>query len=310
MKINKKVLIFIILAATGCFIWGIFYKSAEPKPETKSEQAPVTSINKTNETPPFSQEKQIYMPSDETVPLFFENVYKTAKTAETKLQSGIDAVTRIVPTAPSNAKIATSTPNEIILSLTNDEFHFLYPDSFIKSLIDAQDVFVKNMDMSYEPVLKIETDAQVRLIEEKIVDALVSLNMLTEKEQERAIITIRYTLPRLQLLDLQLRNRVSWNRYFNFPIPEQPSPKKLFLAGLVEMLRNALAPNAQAAYCGACWNQPECFQIGSSSPTPGANIFKAFCQCTGCYYGQGCLESCSGGSAIFDLTNFICGCGY
>lgn len=313
MKIDKiKILILVFLALTGYFIWGIFHKSNEPEPG----QVSIPSTKKTNEGPPFSQEKWIYMPSDETAPLFFKNVYEAAKTAEIKLKDEINAAAQTALIASSSINIAvsmptsTSTPNEIILSLTDKEFHRLYPDSFIKSLVDAQSLFVKNLNPSYEPILKIETDSQVRLIEEKIVSALVSLNMFTEEEGRQAIITIRFTLPELQQKELKNQLFSFSNEYFNFMPSTQSNPKNLFLSGLIEKLYSALIPKAEAAVCGVCYTLPECYQLGSPSPVPGINIFKPFCYCTGCYYGQGCLDMCSGGAAIFDPTTFICGCGY
>lgn len=318
MKIDKiRVLILVFLALAGYFVWAIFHKPAGPKSEqvfipsaNYNIKTPVSNPAKTDGEPPFSQEKQLYKPADEAVMPFFENINETAKTTEIKLKNEIDTATQGVPASSADTKIATSMPNEITFDLTDDEFHFLYPDTFIKSLIDAQNLFVKNLDPSYEPLVKIETDAQVRLIEEKIVAALVSMNMLTKEEGGWAITTIRYTLPKMQLIDLRIREQISWNRYFNFPIPAKSLSIKTSLFGLIEMLRNTLMRGARAGYCGECHSLPECYQVGSSSPTPGANIFKVFCACSGCYYGQGCLDSCSGGSAIFDQTNFICGCGY
>ena len=102
----------------------------------------------------------------------------------------------------ASAPEATST--EIILSLTDDEFHFLYPDSFITSLMEAQNLFIKEYDPTYEPLLRIETDSQVRFVEEKIVASFLSAGMITEEEAERFIATIRFTLPQLQLKDLKI----------------------------------------------------------------------------------------------------------
>jgi hypothetical protein len=308
IAIMAKILILVFLALAGYFIWEIFHRPTESKLETKSEQATVPSASKTNETAPFSQEKRIYMPLDETAPPFFENINETAKTVETKLKNEIDAVTQTAPAASSSINIAASTPNEIVLSLTNDEFRFLYPDAFIKSLVDAQSLFVKNIDPSYEPITNIETDSQVRLIEEKIVAALVSLNMLTGEETRRINTTIHLTLPKLQLAELKNRNS-SLNYYFNFAPLAQSSSKKLFLSGLLEKFYVAFIPKSEAAVCGACHTSPECYQIGASSPLPGLSLFKAFCFCTGCYHGQGCLDFCEGQAAIFDPTTFICGCG-
>jgi len=304
-----KTLILLFLVLAGYFIWGTFNKSAEPKPETKSEQPSASSVNKSTETAPFSQERQIYVPSDETISPFFENINETAETAETKLKNGIETVTQSVPSASSSAKIAESTPSEIILSLTADEFHFLYPDAFIESLVDAQNLFIKNIEPSYEPLLKIETDSQVRFVEEKIVAALVSLNMLTGEDARRITTTIHFTLPKLQLAELKNRSSSFLNNYFNIAQFTQPRPKKLFLSGLLDKFYSAFISKTEAAVCGVCYTLPECYQLGLSSPGPGLSLFRAFCYCTGCYYGQGCLDFCSGQAAIFDPTTFICGCG-
>ena len=329
MNINKNkitaivYLVLILLLLTGYFFWLIFFRPAKPK----SEQAFIPPVN----------EKQVYKSADEITPpenplsgkklniptlpvpkpnlgtlfedkilptstmSFFENIYKAAKTVETKLKNEIAAPTQTIPSAPS-----------IILSLTNDEFHFLYPDAFIASLIDSQSLLIKSYDPTYEPILKIETDSQVRHVEEKIVAALLSANMLTKEEAERAITTIRFTLPQLQLVDLKNRNSSISNQS---PINQcsilspRPSSKGLFLAGLVEKLYNAYIPKAQAYACGYCYFLPECFQPGISSPLPGPNLWFAFCYCTGCYSSLGCLSFCIGRAAIYDPTTGICGCG-
>src|SRR3989338_7271923 len=167
-----KILLLILLAVTGYFTWKSFQKPAEL--HSKQTLAPQKNQLKVIGTSSFSKEWQLFAPTRETAAPFFETVYETAETIKTKIENEIAASAR---TAQN-----TSPSNEIILSLTADEFHFLYPDSFIKSLIDAQDLFVKNIDPSYAPLLKIETDAQVRLVEEKIVAALVSLDMLNAEQ--------------------------------------------------------------------------------------------------------------------------------
>jgi len=321
MNINKikitaiaKILILILSMLSGYFFWLIFSRPAKPK----SEQA---FIPPANEKPAYKSADEITPPENpekilptSTMPLF-ENVYEVAKTVETMLKNEIATTTKAtpnVPNVPSNTGILKSIPAEIILSLTNDEFHFLYPDAFIASLIDAQNLFIKSYDPAYEPLLKIETDSQVRYVEEKIVAALLSTNMLTKEEAERAITTIRFTLPQLQLIDLKNRNSSASNQssisQCSMPFP-QPSSKGLFLAGLVEKLYNACIPKAQAYVCGYCYYLPECYQVGASSPTPGPNIFRVACRCTGCFYGQGCLDFCTGRAAIYDPMTFICGCG-
>lgn len=311
----SKILILIALMLTGYFIWGIFFESAGPKPEqvfippaNNDIRTPSFKFRpvRTSEEPPLSYGKPVYKPADETAPLenpknippkilptstipFFENIYKAAKTAEIKVKNKITASTQ-------------ATPDGIIISLTNDEFHFLYPDNFIASLIDAQNLFIKNYDPAYQPLQKIETDSQVRFVEEKIVAALLSINMLTKEEADRYINTIRFTLPQFQLVELKNRKSPALNI--------RGARRGLFLAGLVEKLHNVLIPKTQAAACGACYISPLCFQPGLSAPDPGINMWKPFCWCTGCYWAAGCLSFCTGVAAIWDPTTGLCGCAY
>lgn len=313
-----KIFILILAALAGYFIWRISQTPTEPRPEQANTPPKNSAIEisvsdsakqlKTIFLPSFSKEWRLFAPANETAAPFFENVREIAKTAETALKKEINSATKNNPVATPSPKIAKETPNEIVLSLTADEFHFLYPDSFIKSLIDAQDLFIKNFDPSYKPLLKIETDAQVRLVEEKIVTALVALNMLTGEEARRINTTIHFTLPKIQLAELE-KQKSSLNQYFNFTPLTRPDPKGVFLAGLLEKFYSALVPKAEAAICGACYTTPECYQVGAPTPTPGPSLFRAFCYCTGCYYGQGCLDFCVGRAAIFDPITFICGCG-
>lgn len=247
--------------------------------------------------------------SSSTTMQFFENINKTAKTMEKSLM-------------PNNApakNIATITSAEVILSLTEDQFHFLYPDNFIANLIDAQNLFIKEYDPSYEPILKIETDIQVRFIEEKIVSTLLSTGMITKERSEQLITTIRVTLPQLQIIDLKKYN--SYNLYESSPFreflsdtlglkePPRQIQKGLFLAGLFDKLASALAHKAQAI-CGSCESRPLCFQEGAFIPAkPGIEVVLPFCYCTGCFTPLGCLSFCSGQAAIWDPTTGICGCG-
>ena len=147
---------------------------------------------------------------------------------------------------------------------------------------------------------------------EKIVAALLSTNMLTKKEAERAITTIRFALPQLQLVELKNRNSSASNQSSINQcsiLSPRLSSKGPFLAGLLERFYSALIPKSQAYSCGYCVRLPECFQPGAAAPTPGPNIFRVACYCTGCFYGQGCLDFCTGRAAIYDPMTFICGCG-
>ena len=302
-----------LLALTGYFIWVIFSRPTKPK----SEQVFIPpAIEKPLKNPLSSEKLNIpTLPMPTSTKDFFEEINKAAKTAETKLKNEIATPTPIapvtpsVPSAPSDARILKTAPTEIILSLTDDEFHYLYPDAFIASLIDAQNLLIKSYDPAYKPLLKIENDSQVRYVEEKIVAAFLSTNMITEEKAERFITTIRFTLPQLQLTELKNRNSSASNQSFINQcsiLSPQPSSNGLFLAGLVEKLYSAFIPKAQA-YCGVCYDLPLCYQFGA--PGPGFIIFRIACYCTGCLYGQGCLDFCTGKPAIYDLTTGICGCG-
>jgi len=317
-----KILILVLLMLTGYFFWLIFSGPAKPK----SEQVfiPPASGEPTHK----SADKKLSAPTSPVLPLsiapFFEDINQVAKNAEIKLKNEIAEPTFIAPgtpstpsvpstpSAPSNISILKSTPTEVVLSLTNDEFHFLYPDDFIASLIDAQNLFIKSYDPAYEPLLKIETDSQVRYVEEKIVATLLLANMITKEKAEQFVTTIHFTLPRLQLIDLEIRNYPTSNQssinQYSLPSPRSSS-KGLFLAGLVEKLYNACIFKAQASVCGYCYDMAECYQAGASSPGPGSNVLKAFCYCTGCYSSLGCLSSCNGRAAIYDPSTGICGCG-
>lgn len=315
MDVNKikitaiaKISVLILLILTGYFIWAIFSRPDKPK----SEQAFIPPAN----GKPAGEKLNIpILPvpkpdlgtlfEDKILPTltmpFFENIYKAAKPVETKSKNEIAAPTQAVPSSSS-----------ITLSLTNDEFHFLYPDAFIASLTDGQNLFIKSYDPAYEPLLKIETDPQVRFVEEKIVAALLSINMITKEEAEQFITTIRFTLPQLQIIELKNRKSSTLNQssinQSSTPFP-RPSSKGLFLAGLLERFYSAFAPKAQAKVCGYCYILPECYRAGASLPAPGFNVWKPFCYCTGCYYGQGCLDFFGGSAAIWDPTTGLCGGG-
>jgi len=326
-RIKVKIIavgILILFGLIGFFVWAIFFKAPQLKPRQISApaQLPVEPAKPAFEKPVNKPEKVIASKSSPTekklniptLPIpksgievlfkekslptstisFFENINKAAKTV-----SGILSAT-------STPK---ATPTEIVLSLTDNEFHSLYPDAFIASLMDAQNLIKEYFDPTYKPLPKIETDPQVRLVEEKIVSAFLSANIITKNEAERFITTIRFTLPQLQLMELKKGTFPSLYKSASFKGPHQPPLKGLFLADLVEKLRSALIYPVQAAFCGGCYWSPECFQPGASSPKPGINILRIACYCTGCLYGQGCLDFCTGRAAIYDPTTGLCGCG-
>lgn len=265
--------------------------SSSEKPSTLKElNIPVLPIPKPDLKA--ISEKKI---SPSTVMPFFENINKAAKAVEKSL-------------APDNIpaqKTSTVTSAGIILSLTKDQFRFLYPDNFINGLINAQTLLIKEYDPAYEPITKIETDAQVRLIEEKIVTTLFSTNMITKEKAEQFITTIRFTLPELQLIDLKM-----YNSYSLYKFSPRTAPKGLFLAGFMKELTDALAHKAQAAVCGTCSSLPLCFQPGAATPgIPGSELWYPSCYCTGCLSWAGCLSANTGQAAIYDPTTGICGVG-
>lgn len=279
--------------------------SFEKPTKSKELSVPVLPIPK----PDFEIISKIKSLPSATIP-FFENINKAAKTVEKSL----------VPDNAPPQKISMKTSEGIILSLTENQFHFLYPNYFIASLIDAQNLFIKEYNPTYEPLSKIETDAQVRLVEEKIVATLLSTNIITEERAEQFVTTIRFTLPELQLIDL--KNHYSYGIYESLLFSEflnaalgkteapRKAPKRLFLAGLVKELTDALAHKAQAAVCGTCSSLPLCFQVGASSPgVPGLELFYPSCFCTGCLTSLGCLSANTGQAAIYDQTTGICGVG-
>ncbi len=242
---------------------------------------------------------------------FFENINKAVRKVEESL----------APVSAPAQNTSTVTSAGIILSLTEDQFHFLYPDKFIAGLTNAQTFLIKEQDPFYEPISKIETDTQVRFVEEKIVTTLLSANMITKEKAEQFITTIRFTLPELQLIDLKKYN--SYGLYKSSPFSQflnaalgtkiespRTAPKGLFLAELMEKLAEALAHKAQAI-CGTCSNTgPECFQLGADAPgVAGSELFYPSCYCTGCLTELGCLSANSGIAAIYDQTTGVCGIG-
>lgn len=282
---------------------------SENLPPGDKLNAPVLPIPKPDLTFVFKEKK---LPT--SAMSFFESIYRAAKSVETKLKKEIAAPIQSFPGALSDASTLESKTG-IPIFLTNDEFHFLYPDIFIASLADAQNL-LQRYDPTYQPLLKIETDSQVRFVEENIIAALFSANMLTKDEAERFLTTVRFTLPQLQLIELKNRKSQSFNQssILSFtPLFSQPLAGGPFFSGLIEKLNGALKPAAEAgggSPCGACFQSPLCFQEGASLPAvPGINVFKAFCYCTGCLKGQGCLDFCSPKAAIYDPITGLCGCG-
>lgn len=255
-----------------------------------------------------------------TVLAFFENVSTAAKAAEESIGRQVSAPTVSSPSALSNStNMATSTYEEVVLTLTQDEFNFLYPKAFLKTLEESQ-TLLKAYDPTFEPLSKIETDPQVRFIQEKVVIALLSANMIDKTEAERFITTINYTLPQLQLIKLNERKQAKGFFFSKLALnisnifSDSKNLQGVFVAGLAERLEKAFLPEvAEAggggggAPCGECHPLPLCYRPGVGLPAPGIALYKPFCQCSGCLFGQGCLDLCL--VAIYEPVTGICGCG-
>ena len=143
---------------------------------------------------------------------FFENIKKAAETVQEIVEKKVSTPTASTPGASSSTFSATST-QEIKLTLTNEEFNYLYPSYFLQDLQNSQNL-LKEYDPSYEPLPEIKTDLHVRFVQEKIVVALLSANMLNTDEAQRYITTIRFTLPQIQFFELELRKQALENRSF------------------------------------------------------------------------------------------------
>lgn len=315
------VLILVIVAVGAWFSWG---RGTEPEKENVSTPTGgfIVSVpdkpffGKTvTSLPAFITEESEKTPQKDDFSAFFEETTKQVFVSieELKKQLGFLAGSQKIesPSVPKPQFFSTpvATPTEIILSLTDEEFHYLYPDFFISGLMESQK-FIAEYDSAYKPLGKIESDSQVRFIEEKLVAALVSAGMLAKEQADRYITTIRFTLPELQLVELGYRKSSGSNQFGLVNMCFLPANQKgLFFAGLIEMLRGAFIPEAQAYPCGYCYILPECYQVGASNPAVGANTWASFCYCTGCYMYLGCLSRCTSQSAIWDPTTGICGCG-
>ena len=319
MKINKTKIIVISGVLVLSVFAGLFIRISLREPQSKSEKA-FAPIRSSVESPkPLSSFEKPVISKELNIPVlpilkpnleiiskekslssttmtFFENINKAAKTAEKSLMSDNTPI----------QKTSITTSTGIILSLTESQFHFLYPNNFIAGLIDAQNFFIKEYEPNYEPILKIETDSQVRLVEEKIVAIFLLANMITKERAEQFITTIRFTLPELQLIDLQKYNSYG---FYEFSPIQRMAPKGLFLAGFMKELTDALAHKAQAA-CGYCASLPLCFQEGAATPgVAGSELWYPSCFCSGCLSWAGCLSANSGQAAIYDPSTGICGVG-
>lgn len=235
---------------------------------------------------------------------FLERIQEAVLATEKKIEErSISAPTEVLFGA-SRQKIEVSI-EEIELSLTPEEFNFLYPDYFIKSLREAQ-VLIKSYDPDYRIIAEIKTDSDVRRIQESTIFSLFSANMITKEEAERYLTTIRFTLPQLQITELKIKkaNGAGISKYSEPPkLSATYEIMEKFLQLITVSRAKAKGP------CGACFILPECFQVGPPDPVPGINTWTPFCFCNGCLHGQGCLDRCTGQSAIWDPMTGICGCG-
>ncbi|PJE72862.1 MAG: hypothetical protein COV00_03055 [Candidatus Tagabacteria bacterium CG10_big_fil_rev_8_21_14_0_10_40_13] len=195
---------------------------------------------------------------------------------------------------------------EIILSLTPEQFTALYPDYFIEIIQQAQDL-IKIYDPNYQKLAKIETDFEVRRVQEKFITLLFSGGSLTKEEAETYLVTLRYTLPKLQLMELEF-SQAKKNIFLSF-LSWPKLPAMPVCGGLVKKLQQLFIPVAEAGPCGYCYTSPVCFTPGVGAPLPGINTWAGFCYCTGCYHGLGCLDRCAWEPAIWDPMTGICGCG-
>ncbi|MBI2635073.1 MAG: hypothetical protein HYW79_00835 [Parcubacteria group bacterium] len=333
MTKTKIIVICIILILS--VIAGLLIKISLKEPQSKSEQAfaPPKSSVKLSELPSLSEKlvtskeaafKPLNIPVlpiprpdletiskekslSSTTMVFFENINKAAKNVEKSL----------MPNNIPSQNNATITSDGIILSLTKEQFDFLYPDYFIADLIDAQNSFVKEQDSSYEPILKIETDSQVRFIEEKIVATLLIADMITRERAEQLVTTIRFTLPRLQITGLQNQysyESMPFSKFFETALERktelpETAPKRQLWTGFIGQMANSFTNKAQAA-CGECESRPECYQDYPDTPgKEGSSLIYPSCYCTGCLTSLGCLSANEGDAAIYDQQTGICGIG-
>ncbi len=266
-------------------------------PETQvpfAEQTPPELPIKPTSTPEIIQKPDLS---------FLEELSESTLTLETTTEKKIEITDNLYSgSLPSPDTLSTTI--SIDVSFTEEEFHYLYPDVFIDNLMETQNI-LKQFYPSYKSIEKIETDAHVRYIQESLVTAFFTSGMITREEAEVFITTIRFTLPQIQLIELQYApmSLLDKTKY-----SVENTKKGLFFAGLLSNFLNSFISKAEAGVCGYCYYSPQCFQSGGSSGA-GMNVFKTFCYCTGCYYGQGCLDFCTGRAAIWDPTTGICGCG-
>jgi len=302
------------------------FKSGTGLPKLPLPKPDISAIHQNNKLP------------EETIP-FFERISRAADQVEKKINSELKIPATPAPAATiTNGNIASSPQSaqkEIVLNLTQEEFKYLYPQNFLNALIGAGQNFIKEQDPSYAPITILNTDQEVRRIEEKLVSAFVSADMMPQDKAEGAITTIRFTLPEMQLANLAMRKEAALSprkiiayiakapefisAFYGKNIVPQPTNFNqanggVFYSGLTGILEKiGKIPTANAAIpCGGCINLPECFAEGAIfGPPPGRSLFTGFCLCWGCFRGLGCLDICGEGgiAAIWDPVTLACGCG-
>jgi len=313
------------------FIWSLLSTPEESKPQftdTSMRTPDFNSLNQpsTPETPlvgdildvptlPLPKpDTRTYIqnspiPSTKLFVSFFEKINKAAEEVQKALENIVEKKS-YVPTQQKKIG-ASELPDTILIDkgiqieMTNKEFHRLYPDFFIEGLMQAQ-LLLEQYDPNYQSISEITTDEHVRYVQEKEVAALYSANMLTKEEAERYITTIRFTLPQLQLKEIEMIRRGIYKTD-----PKKQQKNGLFLLGLLTEFRNVFVKECKAGtYCGYCVILPECYNQRPAGPTIGYNTWTAYCYCTGCLSGLGCLDRCGWGvAAIWDPMTGICGCG-
>ena len=197
-------------------IWLVAGKSPEPTGSTPvpgAVTAPVAdsrgwwqtigNILKSPSEQPGSPAKNVGTP-EKTIPeafsSFAEDIKKTAEAVNLR------ALTKeIASSTPAPGSKYKATQQEITLNITNEEFHFLYPQKFLDALQKDAQAFIGQIDSSYKPFAALERDADVRLVQEKLVTALVAKGWYNEADKNTFLYNMRFVLPELQLANLEFR---------------------------------------------------------------------------------------------------------
>jgi len=304
------------------------FKNGTGLPKLPLPRPNVNEINKSNKVP-------------ENMMTFIGRVGTAVNQVEKKIMA--ESIRQTASTAPKTSTPQTTTSpisGEIVLNLTPDEFHYLYPDYILNIFVKSQR-FIKESDASFTPLNTLENDSQVRLVQEKLFNYFLSAKIIDSDTYSRAVITLRYTLPQLQLGTLAARKIVEaeqsrplglLNRALRFAghMPDfvktisegyktprsqetDMSPNIAFYSGLLAMIEKiTTAPTANAIVCTPCQFRPECFMEGGLfDGKRGVESATVFCDCrtSNCFYGQGCIDRCLPFASIWDPLTLTCGCG-